>query len=78
MTRTVVAEGYGGPEVLALQDILLPAPSQGQVLVDVRAAGTNPTDDKLYSGEMGRDPAKAEAHRHLQTGHARGKVVVVL
>jgi NADPH:quinone reductase-like Zn-dependent oxidoreductase len=57
MTRTVVAEGYGGPEVLALQDIQLPAPSQGQVLVDVRAAGTNPIDYKLYSGEMGRDPA---------------------
>jgi NADPH:quinone reductase-like Zn-dependent oxidoreductase len=58
MTRTVVAEGYGGPEVLALQDIQLPAPSQGQVLVDVMAAGTNPIDYKLYSGEMGRDPAK--------------------
>ena len=57
MTRTVVAEGYGGPEVLALEDIQLPAPSQGQVLVDVRAAGTNPIDYKLYSGEMGRDPA---------------------
>ena len=30
----------------------------GQVLVDVRAAGTNPVDYKLYSGEMGRDPAQ--------------------
>lgn len=56
MTRTVVAEGYGGPEVLAVQDIDLPAPGQGQVLVDVRAAGTNPIDFKLYSGDMGRDP----------------------
>ena len=56
MTRTVVAEGYGGPEVLALQDIELPDPGQGQVLVDVRAAGTNPIDYKLYSGEMGHDP----------------------
>jgi NADPH:quinone reductase-like Zn-dependent oxidoreductase len=58
MTRTVVAEGYGGPEVLALQDILLPPPGEGQVLVEVRAAGTNPIDYKLYSGDMGRDPAK--------------------
>jgi NADPH:quinone reductase-like Zn-dependent oxidoreductase len=56
MTRTVVAEGYGGPEVLAVQDIDVPAPGQGQILVDVRAAGTNPIDYKLYSGEMGRDP----------------------
>ncbi|TPG35203.1 NADP-dependent oxidoreductase [Mycobacterium hodleri] len=57
MTRTVVAEAYGGPEVLALQDIELPALSEGQVFVDVRAAGANPIDYKLYGGEMGRDPA---------------------
>jgi NADPH:quinone reductase-like Zn-dependent oxidoreductase len=58
MTRTVVAESYGGPEVLALHDIALPERDEGQVIVDVRAAGTNPIDYKLYSGEMGRDPAK--------------------
>jgi NADPH:quinone reductase-like Zn-dependent oxidoreductase len=56
--RTVVAEGYGGPDVLAVKDVELPAPGQGQVLVEVRAAGTNPIDFKLYSGQMGRDPAK--------------------
>lgn len=58
MTKTVLATGYGGPEVLALQDIELPAPGDGQVLVDVKAAGTNPIDFKLYSGYMGDDPAK--------------------
>jgi NADPH:quinone reductase-like Zn-dependent oxidoreductase len=58
IVRTVVAESYGGPEVLALQDIELPPPGDGQVLVDVRAAGANPVDFKLYSGEMGSDPAK--------------------
>jgi len=58
MTKTVVAVAYGGPEVLALQDIELPAPDAGQVLVDVRAAGANPIDYKLYSGEMGNDPAR--------------------
>ncbi|HEY6575965.1 MAG TPA: NADP-dependent oxidoreductase, partial [Mycobacterium sp.] len=58
MTRTVVATAYGGPEVLALQDIELPELGEGQVLVDVRAAGTNPVDYKLYSGEMGADPAR--------------------
>ncbi|MET0701312.1 MAG: NADP-dependent oxidoreductase [Mycobacterium sp.] len=57
MTRTVVAAAYGGPEVLAVQDIALPAPGPGQVVVDVRAAGTNPIDYKLYSGDMGNDPA---------------------
>jgi NADPH:quinone reductase-like Zn-dependent oxidoreductase len=58
MTKAVFAEGYGGPEVLALQDIELPELGQGQVLVDVRAAGTNPIDYKLYSGDMGSDPGK--------------------
>ena len=28
------------------------------MLIDVRAAGTNPVDYKLYSGDMGRDPDK--------------------
>lgn len=56
MTKTVVAEGYGGPEVLAVQDIAMPDPGPGQVLVDVRAAGTNPFDYKVYSGDMGHDP----------------------
>ena len=53
----VVAAGYGGPEVLAVQQVDLPAPGTDQVLIDVRAAGANPIDYKLYSGEMGRDPA---------------------
>lgn len=57
MTRAVLAPTYGGPEVLAIQDIVLPAPGDGQVLVDVCAAGTNPIDYKLYSGALGDDPA---------------------
>lgn len=57
MTKAVLAAGYGGPEVLAVQDIDLPSPSPEQVLVDVRAAGTNPFDYKIYSGAMGNDPA---------------------
>ncbi|CAN5149353.1 NADP-dependent oxidoreductase [soil metagenome] len=57
MTHVVVAEAYGGPEVLALQHIELPKPAADQVLVTVRAAGTNPVDYKLYSGHMGADPA---------------------
>lgn len=52
-----MAAAYGGPEVLAVQDVDVPAPADGQALIDVRAAGANPVDYKLYSGEMGRDPA---------------------
>lgn len=52
----MVAGGYGGPEVLALQDIVLPPPEPRQVLIDVRAAGANPIDYKLYSDCLGNDP----------------------
>ena len=58
MSKTVVAEGYGGPEVLAVQDIVLPDAGPEQVLIDVKAAGTNPFDYKSYSGSMGADPDK--------------------
>jgi NADPH2:quinone reductase len=39
--RAVVLEGVGGPERLVLQDVPEPAPADGQVVVDVRAAGIN-------------------------------------
>jgi NADPH:quinone reductase-like Zn-dependent oxidoreductase len=56
VTKTVVATAYGGPEVLALQDIVLADPGPEQVLIDVKAIGTDPVDYKLYSGKMGNDP----------------------
>lgn len=58
MTKTVVAQTYGTPEVLKLVDIDLPAPKSGEVLVDVKAIGVNPFDFKLYSGAFGTDPEK--------------------
>lgn len=58
MTRTVAATGYGGPEVLVVQDVPLPHPGHEQVLIDVRAAGTNPFDIKVYAGVFGTDPDK--------------------
>ena len=57
MTRRVVAQAYGGPEVLVLQQIELPPPAADEVLITVRAVGANPIDYKLYSGYMGDDPA---------------------
>ena len=58
MTTAVVAAGYGGPEVLSVIDEPAGAPGPGQVLIDVRAAGTNPVDYKLYSGLFGKDPSR--------------------
>jgi NADPH:quinone reductase-like Zn-dependent oxidoreductase len=58
MTTAVVARAYGGPEVLALVEVADPVPGPGEVVVEVRAAGVNPIDWKLYSGDFGTDPAK--------------------
>lgn len=57
MTRAVVATAFGGPEVLSVVDVEVGPPGPGEVAVDVRAAGVNPIDHKVYSGLMGSDPA---------------------
>ncbi len=44
----------GGPEVLYLADIEIPAPAEGQLLVEIKAAGVNPIDWKIRSGFRGR------------------------
>ena len=56
MVARVVATAYGGPEVLAVVDEDIGGPGPGEVLVEIRAAATNPIDYKLYSGALGRDP----------------------
>ena len=58
MTRAAVATSYGGPEVIEIVDRELPEPTEGQVLVEVRAIGVNPFDYKSYSGEFGTDASK--------------------
>ncbi len=57
MSEIVVATAYGGPEVLAVEDLPTPDPGPGEVRIAVRAAGVNPVDYKLYSGAFGADPA---------------------
>src|SRR6202044_3004131 len=50
----VCAVAYGGPEVLSVVDAEVPPPGPGQVTIEVRAAGVNPIDYKIYSGAFGR------------------------
>jgi NADPH2:quinone reductase len=57
VTRAVVATGFGGPEVLSVVDTPVGPPGPGEVLVEVRAAGTNQVDYKMFGGASRRDPA---------------------
>jgi len=58
MTSAVVATDFGGPEVLSVIDEPTGIPGPAQVLVEVRAAGTNPVDYKMYNGAYGKDPSR--------------------
>ena len=58
MTKAVVATAFGGPEVLSVIETPVGPPGPDEVLISVRAAATNPLDYRLYSGNMGRDPAR--------------------
>ncbi|MCD2442824.1 NAD(P)-dependent alcohol dehydrogenase [Agromyces sp. SYSU K20354] len=48
--RAVVYERYGGPEVLELRDVPTPAPSAGEVLVEVVATSINLSDWESLRG----------------------------
>lgn len=54
MSRIYVFTEYGGPEVEELRERPVPDPGPGQLLVEVRAAGVNPSDIKLREGAFGR------------------------
>ncbi|MDQ6613951.1 MAG: NADP-dependent oxidoreductase [Actinomycetota bacterium] len=58
MTTAVVASAFGEPDVLMVIDEQIGEPGPSQVLLEVRAAGTNPADCKMYSGAFGRDSSK--------------------
>src|SRR5260370_32541630 len=39
--KAIVIRAYGGPEVMKLDDVELPAPGAGEALVDVAVSGVN-------------------------------------
>jgi NADPH:quinone reductase len=74
MSRIVIANGYGGPEVLSVVDEIVPQPGPGQALLEIRAAGINPVDYKSYSGQFGSDPGRLPLRLGLE---AAGVVATV-
>lgn len=55
--KAIRVHRFGGPEVLALEDVPDPSPQPGEVVVRVKAAGVNPYDTYMRSGAYGaRNP----------------------
>jgi NADPH:quinone reductase len=52
--RAVWVERFGPPDQLSVQDVPRPTPAAGEVLVQVEAAGVNPSDVKNIEGAMSR------------------------
>ncbi len=59
--KAMVYRTTGGPEVIGAEDVELPKPGPGEVLVRVAISGVNPTDWKSRAG--GGTSASAEAGR---------------
>jgi NADPH:quinone reductase-like Zn-dependent oxidoreductase len=68
--NAVVADAYGGPEVLRIEKVPEPAPAAGQVLLRVHAVDMTPLDTKLRSGavEAQYPPWFPEIHGYCVAG----------
>jgi len=55
--KAIQVHKFGGPEVLAIDEIPRPKPEPGQILVRVRAAGVNPYDTYMRNGTYAIKPA---------------------
>lgn len=49
MSTAIIYTAFGGPDVLTLSHVDVPAPGVGEVAIRVEAAGVNPLDHKLRS-----------------------------
>jgi len=52
MSKAVQFDLYGGIDVLQVRDVPRPVPGAGEVLVQVRAAGINPSEGVIRSGAV--------------------------
>ncbi|MFZ0820115.1 MAG: NADPH:quinone reductase [Candidatus Acidiferrales bacterium] len=55
--KAIVVHEFGAPEVLKFEETAKPTPGAGQLLVRIRAAGVNPADTYMRSGNYARKPA---------------------
>ena len=55
--KAILVREFGGPEVLKLEEMPIPKPAAGEVLVRIHAAGVNPYDTYMRAGTYARKPA---------------------
>lgn len=54
--KAIRVHRFGGPEVMVLEEVPVPTAGPGQVVVRVRAAGVNPVETYIRSGQYGALP----------------------
>jgi NADPH:quinone reductase len=54
--KAILVREFGGPEVLKLEQVPIPKPAPGEVLVRIHAAGVNPYDSYMRAGTYARKP----------------------
>jgi len=55
--KAIRVHEFGGPEVMRLEEVQPLQPARGQVVVSVKAAGVNPVDTYIRSGQYAKRPA---------------------
>ncbi|NKQ58117.1 NADP-dependent oxidoreductase [Amycolatopsis sp. K13G38] len=73
--RAITVRALGGPEMLEFGEVPEPEPGPGEVLVRVRAAGVNPADWKVRSGQVDGVGAPPFRVGYEFSGEARGREV---
>ena len=76
MPKAVRYDGFGGIDVLRVEEVERPVPGDGQVLVRVKAAGINPSEAVIRTGavaELFPVDVPVRAGQRPRRGHRGGR-----